>query len=124
MDENEYAIEFTHIPLMDTYPIVEAHYGAYIIGKEYKSPRIVLLDIVDSVENVIVNDNPDELFINNLYNRKINRTVYNMIWKTIKPYLKDNCTVYYSPTSFLSYLNMEVLEDEEGNRVADLKCAE
>ena len=120
LDENEYAIEFTHIPLMDTYPIVEAHYGAYIIAKEYESPRIVLLDIVDSVENVIVNDNPDELFINNLYNRKINRTVYNMIWKTIKPYLKDNCTVYYSPTSFLSYLNMEVLEDEEGNRLADL----
>ena len=120
LDENEYAIEFTHIPLMDTYPIVEAHYGAYIIAKEYESPRIVLLDIVDSVENVIVNDNPNELFINNLYNRKINRTVYNMIWKTIKPYLKDNCTVYYSPTSFLSYLNMEVLEDEEGNRLADL----
>ena len=120
LDENEYAIEFTHIPLMDTYPIVEAHYGAYIIGKEYKSPRIVLLDIVDSVESVIVNDNPDELFINNLYSKKINRTVYDMIWKTIKPYLKENCTVYYSPTSFLSYLNMEVLEDEGGNRLADL----
>ena len=120
LDDGEYAIEFTHIPIMEKYPLVEAHYGAYIIGKEYKSPRIVLLDIVDSVENVIVNDNPDELFINNLYSKEINRTVYNMIWKTIKPYLKDNCTVYYSPTSFLSYLNMEVLEDEEGNRLADL----
>lgn len=120
LDEGEYAIEFTHIPIMEKYPVVEAHYGAYIIGKEYKSPRIVLLDIVDSVESVIVNDNPDELFINNLYSKKINRTVYDMIWKTIKPYLKENCTVYYSPTSFLSYLNMEVLEDEGGNRLADL----
>lgn len=120
LDEGEYAIEFTHIPIMEKYPVVEAHYGAYIIGKEYKSPRLVLLDIVDSVESVIVNDNPDELFINNLYSKKINRTVYDMIWKTIRPYLKENCTVYYSPTSFLSYLNMEVLEDEGGNRLADL----
>ena len=119
LDDDEYAIEFTNVTLMKQYPYTEPYYGAYIIGKHYDSPKLVLLERLDSIDKNIVNDNPDELFINSLYSNQKNRKIYEMTWKKIEPYLKENSTIYYTPTSYLSYLNMEIIEDENGKRLSE-----
>ena len=119
LDDDEYAIEFTNVTLMKQYPDTEPYYGAYIIGKHYDSPKLVLLERLDSIDKNVVDDNPDELFINSLYGNEKNRIIYELIWKKIEPYLKENSTIYYSPTSYLSYLNMEIIEDDNGKRLSE-----
>lgn len=119
LDDDEYAIEFTNVTLMKQYPDTEPYYGAYIIGKHYDSPKLVLLERLDSIDKNIVNDNPDDLFINSLYSNQKNRKIYEITWKKIEPYLKENSTIYYTPTSYLSYLNMEIIEDENGKRLSE-----
>lgn len=119
LDDDEYAIEFTNVTLMEQYPDADPHYGAYIIGKHYESPKFILLEREDYIEKNVVDDNPDELFINSLYSNEKNRLIYELIWKKIEPYLKESSTIYYTPTSYLSYLNMEIIEDDNGKRLSE-----
>lgn len=114
LSENEVAIEFTYAPIMPTYPYMEAHYGAFVIKKDYTAPKLILLDEVDSIEEIIFNNDPDELFINNLYSTANTTKLYSMIWKEITPYIEDGYTVYYSTIGYLSNINLNLLEDNNG----------
>lgn len=114
LSENEVAIEFTYAPIMPAYPNMEAHYGAFVIKKDYTVPKLILLDEVDSIEDIIFNNDPDELFINNLYGTANTTKLYLMIWKEITPYIEDGYTVYYSTIGYLSNINLNLLEDNNG----------
>ena len=114
LSENEVAIEFTYVPVMPIYPNMEAHYGAFVIKKNYSAPKLILLDEVDSIEDIIFNNDPDELFINNLYSKANTTKLYSMIWKEITPYIEDGYSVYYSTIGYLSNINLNLLEDNNG----------
>ena len=114
LSENEVAIEFTYVPIMPIYPNMEAHYGAFVIKKNYSAPKLILLDEVDSIEDIIFNNDPDELFINNLYSKANTTKLYSMIWKEITPYIEDGYSVYYSTIGYLSNINLNLLEDNNG----------
>ena len=114
LDDHEIAIEFCYSPHMDTFSKLEPFYGAFVLRKGYNVPILVSLENVDVVENVFDNDNPDELFVNELYSDKKKAKLYNMLWHKLTPYLKDVKTVYYSPTGRLSNVNFDVLLGEDG----------
>jgi CHAT domain-containing protein len=111
---NEVAIEYCYAPQMETYPDVKPFYGAFVLRKDFDSPKLIPLENVDSVEEVFDNDNADELFINDLYASRKAVTLHHMLWEKLSPYLKGVKTVYYSPTGPLSNVNFEVLRGDDG----------
>jgi CHAT domain-containing protein len=114
LNEHDIAIEFCYTPHMDTFSKVEPFYGAFVLRKGYDSPILVSLENVDVVEDVFDNDNPDELFVNDLYSDDKKLKLFNMLWHKLTPYLNDVKTVYYSPTGQLSNVNFDVLLGEDG----------
>lgn len=114
LGENEIAIEYCYAPQMEKYPDVHPYYGAFILRKDFDSPKLISLENVDSVEEVFDNDNADELFINDLYASQKVVTLHHMLWNKLSPYLKGVKTVYYSPTGPLANINFEVLHDDDG----------
>lgn len=114
LEKDEIAIEYCYAPRMKQYPDLQPYYGAFILRKDYEYPILVSLENVDVVEEVFDNDNPDEIFVNELYSPDKAVTLYNMLWDRLTPYLQDIKTVYYSPTGYLSNLNFDVLHGEDG----------
>lgn len=114
LDDHDIAIEYCYTPHMDTYPKLEPFYGAFVLRKGYDSPILISLENVDAVEDVFDSDNPDELFVNDLYSNDKMVKLYNMLWHKLTPYLKNVKTVYYSPTGRLSNVNFDVLHSEDG----------
>lgn len=114
LEKDEIAIEYCYAPRMERYPDLQPYYGAFVLRKDYEYPILVSLENVDVVEEVFDNDNPDEIFVNELYSHDKAVTLYNMLWNKMSPYLQDVKTVYYSPTGHLSELNFEVLHGEDG----------
>lgn len=109
LDTHDIAIEFCYSPHMDTFSKSEPFYGAFVLRKDYEYPILVSLENVEIVEEVFDNDNPDEIFVNELYSSDKAVTLYRMLWDRITPYLQDIKTVYYSPTGQLSNVNFDVL---------------
>jgi CHAT domain-containing protein len=114
LEDHEIAIEFCYSPHMDTFLELEPFYGAFVLRKGYDAPILVSLENVDVVEEVFYNNNPDELFVNDLYSEDKMVKIYNMLWHKLTPYLKDVKTIYYSPTGRLSNVNFDVLLGEDG----------
>lgn len=113
LGDDEVAIEYCYAPKMDKYPKIEAHYGAFILRKDFTHPILVQLAMTDSIDDIIDCDNPDAMFINGLYSEATSKALYSLLWKKITPYLKGIKTVYYSSTGILSNLNFSVLQSED-----------
>lgn len=111
---NELAVEFIIIPNSKSYTDITAHYGAFVLKKEYQSPRLILLDEVSDVEEIIFNNNPNEIFINKLYGSEIAIQLYEKIWKKIELCFGSASTIYYSPTGSLLNINFDLLKDDNG----------
>ena len=114
LDDDDIAIEFCYSPHMDTFSKLEPFYGAFVLRKGYDAPILVSLENVDVVEEIFDNDNPDELFVNNLYSNDKMVKLYSMLWHNLTPYLNDVKTIYYSPVGQLSNVNFDVLFGEDG----------
>lgn len=114
LDEHDVAVEYCYTPHMDVFPKPEPFYGAFVLRKGYDSPVLVSLENVDVVEAVFDSDNPDEVFVNDLYSSDKVQKLHDMLWQKLLPYLKDVKTVYYSPTGQLSNINFEVLHGTDG----------
>ena len=114
LDDHDIAIEFCYSPHMDTFSKLKPFYGAFVLRKDYEYPLLISLENVEVVEEVFDNDNPDEIFVNELYSSDKAVTLYRMLWDRITPYLQDIKTVYYSPTGQLSNVNFDVLFGDDG----------
>ena len=114
LKDNEVAIEFGYIPVMDKYPNETAHYGAFIVGKGYKAPKFVLLAEIDSIDNRFQSDNSDELIVNETYKPANMQWIYNHLWKDIEPLIKGKTTVYYTPARNLANLNFDIITSPAG----------
>lgn len=119
LDEHEIAIEYCYAPRMEKYPDLEPYYGAFLLRNDFDYPILVSLENVDVVENVFDNDNPDELFVNELYSHDKSITLHRMLWEKIAPYLNGIKTVYYSPTGRLPNVNFDVLYGEDGKMLGE-----
>lgn len=119
LQDGEIAIEFCYTPHMEHYPDLQPYYGAFVLRRDFDSPKLVSLENVDSIEGIFSKDNADELFINELYASKKTETLYRMLWSNLNPYLKGIKTIYYSPTGKLSNINFDVLCGEDGIMLND-----
>ena len=119
LSENELAIEFAIIPLMPTPQNLSWHYGAFILKKNYSCPKLILLDEEDAISDIISNNDPTEIFINNLYSTTTSEQLYTKIWRKIDPYTENISTIYYTPTGLLSNLNFDLLENDKKVSLAE-----
>ncbi len=113
LDENDIAIEFTYIP-EDNFSRPERHYGAFVLAKNYESPKFVVLDEDVVVDKKLLSEDYDELFLGQLYSDIEMKALYQMIWSKLSSFIKDGSNVYYSPIGSLTSLNFDLLMDEMG----------
>lgn len=119
LGKDEIAIEFCYAPRMYKYPDVQPYYGAFIIRRDFDSPKLVSLEKVDVVEGVLDCENRDEVFVNELYSQDKSSALYTMLWDKLRPYLNGIKTVYYSPAGALSNVNFDVLQSKDGKMLND-----
>lgn len=119
LDDDEIALEYTYVPIMQRYDDVTGYYGAFVMRKGWTAPKMILLEEVDIIDDIVYNSEPDEMFINQLYGKSTMSSLYNMLWNKLEPFLHNTKTVYYTPTGFLSNINYEQLQDNHGHTLRD-----
>lgn len=119
LNEDEAAIEFCYIVTMDSITNAKGYYGAFIIRKEYTSPRLILLGSINDVEEITQGVDDDIFSINDFYTSQKHRDLYKLTWANIEPYLKDCSTIYYSTTGQLSNINYDIVHDINGIALCD-----
>jgi len=119
LNSGEIAIEYCHIPNVDNIPITKFRYGIFLLRSDSDYPVFIALDDINIVNGLFHFNNPDALFINELYSSSKKTTLYNMIWKPLTSYLDGIHTIYYSPTGPLTDLDFDVLSGEDGVMLGD-----
>lgn len=118
LSTHEVALEFTYVPDIDPHKDVR-YYAAFVLRKEYDYPKLIVLCEDKKVDDIVLNDSPDELFIDNIYSSKSRDTLYTLIWSRIEPELNEYDTIYYSPIGSLVYLNFDLVKKEPENKLSD-----
>lgn len=110
--DNEIAIEFIFIPQIKTpFDESELSYGALILTKNDTVPKLVSLCSEYDLEDLIDLFTPmGQNEIDSLYALS-NRTLYHMIWEKVEPYIPVGSTVYYSPTGYISKINLSAISN-------------
>lgn len=106
LEDDEIAIEYCYIPRMQYLKEVKPYYGAFLLRKSVKHPIFVQLANVDSVRSLFKNDDPEQLFINNLYVSGNTAVLYKLLWEKLCPYLKG---IKKSTTALLDYYQTLIL---------------
>ena len=115
LSDNEIAIEFVFLPQIKT-PIdkSELSYGALVLAKRDTVPRLIplcsendLKDLIDAFTPMGQNE------IDTLYSFS-NEILYHMIWEKLEPYIPEGSVVYYSPTGYISKINISAISN--GNK--------
>lgn len=119
--ENDIAIEFVFIPEVKM-PIEDTKmsYGALILSKCDVSPIFVPLCTEDDLKEILfINDSVEQISPDILYSIS-NKTLYEMIWKKIEPYIPNGTNVFYSPVGYLNRINFTAISDGQ-QRISE-KC--
>lgn len=115
LSDNDIAIEFIFLPQIKT-PFDESEllYGAMLLTKSDTTPKLIPLcseydleDLMDAYTPMGQNE------IDSLYAFS-NKTLYYIIWEKLEPYIPVGSTVYYSPTGYISKINLSALSN--GNK--------
>lgn len=110
--DNEVAIEFIFLPQV-TIPIEDSKmsYSALILTKQNDSPKLVSLCTEDDLEKILcLHDSTLQSDPNLLYSTT-NRALYEKIWGNIEPFISNGAKVFYSPTGYLSRINLSAIYD-------------
>ena len=115
LSDNEIAIEFIFLPQIRTpFDKSELSYGAMLLAKGDTIPKLIPLcseydleDLMDAFTPMGQNE------IDSLY-ASSNKTLYHMIWERLKPYIPKGSNVYYSPTGYISKINLSAISN--GNK--------
>ena len=112
LSDNDIAIEFIFLPQIK-FPFSESEllYGAMLLTKGDTIPILIPLcseydleDLMDSYTPMGQNE------IDSLYAFS-NMTLYHMLWEKLEPYIPVGSTVYYSPTGYISKINLSALSN-------------
>ena len=115
LSDNDIAIEFIFLPQIKTpFDKSELLYGAMLLAKGNTIPKLITLcpeydleDLMDAYTPMGQNE------IDSLYALS-NKTLYHMIWEKLEPYIPVGSTVYYSPTGYISKINLSAISN--GNK--------
>ena len=112
LSDNEIALEFVFLPQMKS-PFDESEllYGAMLLARGDTAPKLIPLcseydleDLMDAYTPMGQNE------IDSLYAFS-NKTLYHMIWEKLEPYIPVGSTVYYSPTGYISKINLSAISN-------------
>ena len=112
LSDNDIAIEFIFLPqIKSPFDKSELSYGAMILAKSDTIPKLiplcseyVLEDLMDAYTPMGQNG------IDSLYAFS-NKTLYHMIWEKLELYIPVGSTVYYSPTGYISKINLSAISN-------------
>lgn len=110
LTDNEVALEFVHIPFINSLSNYQAdygaNYGALVFRKGFESPSVVILCPEDSLDVLLENNNGEyDLAIYDSDSTKL----YRMLWKPLEGILHKGDIVYYSTTGELGKISHEAL---------------
>lgn len=119
LSDDEIAIEFVFLPQIKMpFEDSELRYGALILTKDSAAPILVPLCSEYDLENLFDEENADnQTFIDRLYDIKDTR-LYDLVWSGIEPYISSGKIVYYSPTGYISKINLSAISNGS-NRLRD-----
>ena len=120
LSANEIAIEFIFLPQINTpFDESELYYGAMLLTKSDTVPKLITLCSESDLEMLMDAYTPmGQNEIDSLY-AILNKTLYHMIWEKIEPYIPLGSTVYYSPTGYISKINLSAISNGN-NRLAEV----
>ncbi|MDO4980028.1 MAG: CHAT domain-containing protein [Prevotellaceae bacterium] len=115
LSDNEIALEFVFLPqIKSPFDESELLYGAMLLARGDTAPKLIPLcseydleDLMDAYTPMGQNE------IDSLYAFS-NKTLYHMIWEKLEPYIPVGSTVYYSPTGYISKINLSAVSN--GNK--------
>ena len=121
LSDKEIAIEFIlpqiKFPIEDS----ELSYGAMLLTNNDTVPKLIPLCSENILEDLIDTYPPmGQDKIDNLY-ASSNKTFYKMIWEKLESYIPIGSTVYYSPTGYISKINLSAISNGN-NRLAEIYC--
>ena len=120
LSDNEIALEFVFLPLIKS-PFDESEllYGAMLLAKGDTIPKLIPLCSKNDLEDLVDAYIPmGQNEIDSLYSFS-NKMLYHMIWEKLEPYIPVGSTVYYSPTGYISKINLSAVSNSK-NRLAEL----
>ena len=112
LSDNEFAIEFVFLPQIK-FPFDESEllYGAMLLAKGDSIPKLITLCPEYDLEDLIEAYTPmGQNEIDSLYALS-NKKLYHMIWEKLEPYIPVGSTVYYSPTGYISKINLSAISN-------------
>lgn len=119
LSDKDIAIEFIFLPKIKI-PIEESElsYGAMLLTKGDTIPKLIQLCSEYELKNMMDAYTPMRQHeIDSLYAFS-NKTLYKMIWEKLEPYIPVGSTVYYSPTGYISKINLSAISNGN-NRLAE-----
>jgi len=109
LGDNEVAVEFIIIPKMRSYDDISLSYGALILHHGDNAPTLVTLGQCNDLDDVLRSVERDEQ-IDSLY-QVSNTALYDLLWRPIDSLVADGSTIYFSPTGFISNVNLAAIGD-------------
>lgn len=119
LSDNDIAIEFIFLPQIKK-PIEESElsYGAMLLTKGDTIPKLIPLCSEFELKNLMDSYTPMRQYeIDSLYAFS-NNILYKMIWEKLEPYIPVGSTIYYSPTGYISKINLSAISNGN-NRLAE-----
>lgn len=112
LSDDEIAIEFVFLPQLKLpFEDSKLRYGALILTKDSKAPILVPLCSEYDLEDIFDEEKTNNQdFIDKLYDIKDTR-LYDLVWSGIEPYISSGKIVYYSPTGYISKINMSAISN-------------
>ncbi len=115
LTDKDIAIEFIFLPqIKSPFEDSELSYGAMLLTNSDKVPKLIPLcseydleDLIDAYSSMGQNE------IDSLY-ASSNKMLYRMIWEKLEPYIPVGSNVYYSPTGYISKINLSAISN--GNK--------
>ena len=116
LDDDEIAVDFCYLPIIDSFANIRISYCAFVIKNDFEAPKLIILSDVLTMKDAVLNLDFNEENITNLYS---NSNLYKLVWEKLQPDLNNISTIYYSTAGHLSYINNNLITNLEGEYLGE-----
>lgn len=115
------AIEFVETIIPDKHDILNSTrgLGALLASPQYNYPIYIYLGSNDDLSSFTPFDEEGDSAFDLLYESNNAQEAYRSIWLPIEAYLNNVTTVYFSPDGVIHNINLDYIQDLEGNNLCD-----
>lgn len=121
LKKNEVAIEFSRFDYISNKYSDSTYYLAYIIKKDKRKPEVIKLfeekQLVELLASSSTNSQSNKSRGSKAESTSSNdntKSIYNLIWKPIEPFLSNIETIYYAPSGKLHNVSFARLTSDDG----------